>query len=283
MNRSLGAMSTFLALFLAAALPAAADSFTFTSGAPDGRMATASRPDGSGGIEIESADDFILGAPTNLTSATFTGLLPTGAPLSSISQVTVEIYRVFPKDSTVPPSGKVPTRNNSPSDVAFDTRSTSDGSLNSSTAVLSGSFTAANSVLNGINPQPNQQTGGEGAVSGQEVQFSVDFNTPFSLPADHYFFVPQVELSNGNFFWLSTTHPAGPPASVLTPDLQEWIRNGNLDPDWLRVGTDIVGGTTFNAVFSLAGTTIPEPSSYLLFIGGLTIVGLSWRRSGLRG
>jgi hypothetical protein len=89
MNRSLGAMSTFLALFLAAALPAAADSFTFTSGAPDGRMATASRPDGSGGIEIESADDFILGAPTNLTSATFTGLLPTGAPLSSISQVTV--------------------------------------------------------------------------------------------------------------------------------------------------------------------------------------------------
>ena len=270
-------------IVLGRVLAGAADSFTFSSGAPDGRMATASRPGGSGGIEIESADDFILSAPTNLTRATFTGLLPTGAPLSSISQVTVEIYRVFPKDSTVPPSGAVPTRNNSPSDVAFDSRSTSDGSLNSSAAVLSGSFAAANSVLNGINPQPNQHTGGEGAVSGQEVQFSVDFNTPFSLPADHYFFVPQVELSNGDFFWLSTLHPAIPPATVLTPDLQEWIRNGNLDPDWLRVGADIVGGTTFNAAFSLAGTTTPEPSSYLLSIAGLTIVGLSWRRNRLRG
>ena len=33
-----------------------------------------------------------------------------------------------------------------------------------------------------------------------------------------------------------------------------WIRNSNLDPDWLRVGTDIVGGTTFNGTFSLIGS-----------------------------
>jgi hypothetical protein len=38
--------------------------------------------------------------------------------------------------------------------------------------------------------------------------------------------------------------------------LQEWIRNEALQPDWLRVGTDIVGGATpptFDAAFSLSG------------------------------
>jgi hypothetical protein len=37
-----------------------------------------------------------------------------------------------------------------------------------------------------------------------------------------------------------------------------WIRNADLDPDWLRVGTDIVGGSpppTFNGTFSLWGET----------------------------
>ena len=36
------------------------------------------------------------------------------------------------------------------------------------------------------------------------------------------------------------------------------MRNANLEPDWLRVGTDIVGGSaapTFNAVFTLSGET----------------------------
>ena len=85
------------------------------------------------------------------------------------------------------------------------------------------------------------------------VQFDVTFSEPLDLPADHYFFVPQVELPGrqGNFLWLSAPHPQ------FTGDLQMWIRNSNLDPDWLRVGTDIVGGTTFNGSFSLTGETIP--------------------------
>ena len=29
-------------------------------------------------------------------------------------------------------------------------------------------------------------------MTGEEVQFTVNFATPFDLPADHYFFVPQV-------------------------------------------------------------------------------------------
>jgi hypothetical protein len=36
-----------------------------------------------------------------------------------------------------------------------------------------------------------------------------------------------------------------------------WIRNADLDPDWLRVGTDIVDDAlppTFNGSFLLSGT-----------------------------
>src|SRR5947208_3195156 len=73
--------------------------FTFTTGAPDGRAGLASRPASGGLIEIESADDFLLGSPTLITGATFTGLIPTGVPLSSINFAGVELYRVFPNDS----------------------------------------------------------------------------------------------------------------------------------------------------------------------------------------
>ena len=106
------------------ALPAAAaDPTFFNTGDPDGRMATATRPESAGGqFEIELADDFILSKTTSITDATFTGMLTNRAPLSSIGEVRVEIYRVFPKDSQVPPSMKVPTRVNSPSDNAFRER-----------------------------------------------------------------------------------------------------------------------------------------------------------------
>src|SRR5262249_19793047 len=55
--------------------------------------------------------------------------------------------------------------------------------------------------------------------------------------------------------WLSA--PGNNPP-VFTGDLQAWIRNANLDPNWLRIGTDIIGGApppTFNMAFSLTGTT----------------------------
>lgn len=262
-------------------VPAWASPF-FTTGAPDGRMATASRPSSAGKIEIESADDFILSSGTTITSATFTGLL-NDAGTSDIGEVRVEIYRVFPQLSDVgrttgPPTfstPQVPTRVNSPSDVELDDRDTASGNLTFSTTVVSNSFPAANSVLNGIHPMPNQTTGGDGPVIGTEVLFSAAFTTPFNLPAGHFFFVPQVELTNANgeFFWLSAPGPLGP------PDLQEWIRNENLAPDWLRVGTDIVGGGTaapkFNASFSLTGK-IPEPATVSLL--GLALVGLGVAR-----
>jgi PEP-CTERM motif len=264
-----------VAAFSICAPPAISGPFFFSTGDPDGRIATVSRPAASGKIEIESADDFLLTAGlTTLTNATFTGLIPVG---SSITDVVVEIYRVFPKDSVNPPSGNVPTRVNSPSDVAFDTRDSAGGQLSFSTSVLNSSFTAANSVLNGINPLPNQTTGGEGPVTGQEVLFSLSFITPFSLPADHYFFIPQVSLDNGDFLWLSAPKPIVAPGTPFSPDLQSWIRNADLDPDWLRIGTDIVGPSstgpapTFNAAFSLIGQ-VPEPATLLLLAAGLIVL-----------
>ena len=100
------------------------------------------------------------------------------------------------------------------------------------------------------------------------------FVTPFELPGDHYFFVPQVEVADGVFLWLSATRPIGGSGSTpFMPDLQSWTRDEFLDPDWLRIGTDIVGGTTFNAAFTLAGDTIPEPSTLLLV--GAALVGFA--------
>jgi hypothetical protein len=64
--------------------------------------------------------------------------------------------------------------------------------------------------------------------------------------------------------------PPGTPFAQGTKDLQAWTRDQTLDPDWLRVGTDIVGGSpapTFNAVFALTGETtptVPEPGSLAL-------------------
>jgi hypothetical protein len=269
-------LAATLLVATAFARPATAGSmFFFSTGDPDGKMAMASRPSSAGKLEIEAADDFVVTSATSITSATFTGLLPTNASLGDIVDVRVEIYRVFPKDSTVPPSGNVPSRTNSPSDVEFDDRSASAHSLTFSPAILQQTFTASNSVLNGIHPKPNFQTGGEGAVTGEEVQFSVLFTKPFTLPTDHYFFVPQVQLSNGDFFWLSAARPIVPPGTPFPPgftDLQAWIRNEDLAPDWLRVGQDIVGGNpfpTFNATFSLSGVAIPEPSSVVLLALGV--------------
>src|SRR6478672_3516698 len=267
-------------------MPAFGTPFLFSTGPVTDLMASATRPDTGGVFEIESADDFVLGSQTQISSATFTGLLLGSTP--SIGQVVIEIYRVFPSDSDVgrtsgPPTfstSQVPTRVNSPSDVAFaDRDSAVAGQLTFSTSVLSATFTALNSIQpGGIHPKPGQTTGGNGPLTGQEVQFNITFTTPFNLPADHYFFVPQVTLANGaQFYWLSASRPiSGAGTTPFNPDLQAWTRDANLDPDWLRVGTDIVGGATpptFNAAFSLNGTTVPEPSSIALVISGLALIG----------
>jgi hypothetical protein len=279
------------------ALPAAADTTFFSTGNPDGKMATATRPSSAGKFEIESADDFVLTHTTSITDATFTGLLSGGATVSDIGEVRVEIYLVFPKNSDVgrtsgPPTfstPNVPTRVNSPSDVELADRDNTSGNLTFTAGDL-GTLTAANSVQpGGIHPKPGQTTGGNGAITGDEVRFDISFTTPFTLPADHYFFVPQVEVTdpNGNFFWLSAPRPIVAPGIPFPPgftDLQSWTRDdsaGGIAPDWLRVGQDIVGGTpfpTFNAAFSLSGTVVPEPSTWAMMLLGFAGLGFAGYR-----
>jgi hypothetical protein len=78
-----------------------------------------------------------------------------------------------------------------------------------------------------------------------------------------------VQLTEGDFLWFSAPKPIVPPGTQFSPDLQTWIRNDNLDPDWLRIGTDITHEGPFNASFSLTGATVPEPSTVLLLGTGL--------------
>jgi hypothetical protein len=284
MNQSFRIAAVSVVLFSAGSLIAGPVTL-FSTGDPNGLIATASRPPGAG-LETETADDFILGQNAFISGGTFTGLLPLGAALSSVTGIEIELYHVFPVDSVNPPDGRVLTRVNSPSDTEFAAFASGLGSLSFSVSLVSPSFTAANSVINGINALPNQFTGGEGPVTGQEVLLSFTFTTPFFVGAtDHDFFRPEVALSSGSFLWLSAPKPIVSPGTPFqfpggaATDLQSWIRNdgiGALAPDWERIGTDVTHQGPFNAAFSLTGTVVPEPST--LLIVGTALAGLlTWR------
>ncbi|MDQ2945912.1 MAG: PEP-CTERM sorting domain-containing protein [Acidobacteriota bacterium] len=265
-----------------AVFSSAAPVTVFSTNSPDGKIATLSRLASAGKLETETADDFILGSPTLISGATFTGLLVGGATTANIKNVEIELYHVFPVDSTNPPSGQVITRANSPSDNNFAAFDGGLGQLSFTTMVLNASFTASNSVVTGIHPIPNQFTGGEGAVTGTEVLFTLTFNTPFLLGTDHIFFRPEVDLGNaGDFLWLSAPKPIVAPGTPFAPDLQSWIRNdgaGALGPDWERIGTDVTNQGPFNEAFSLIGTPVPEPSSLLLFGAGFLALAIGAKR-----
>src|SRR5882724_8595108 len=254
-------LASSLCALLLVAPQAFAATFSFSTGNPDGLMATATRPGPTNGLdqETESGDDFILTNDVQITSASFTGLVPLGVDVTndiSISQVIVEIYRVFPQDSDTNRTIHVPTRANSPSDVAFASKDSASDELTFTVTLLNPSFVVSNSVDTGIFPLTNQTTMGEGPVTGQEIRIDVTLTSPFNLPTNHYFFVPQVLLTNAadHFLWLSAPKPIVSPGTAFTGDLQEWVRNAELDPDWLRVATDIVGtNPTFNATFALTG------------------------------
>jgi len=263
--------TAILMIGIGLAEPAWAEHFFFSTGNPDGRLGALSRRPSPGKIETETADDFALTETTVISQAVITGLIvPNTLPLASISQVEVELYHVFPLDSDLSRTIRVPTRVNSPADVEIDTatRDPLARTLSFSSTLLNPSFTVANSVVNGINASPNQLTHGEGPQSGEEVAITINFTTPIILPAGHYFFRPEVLVNGGDFLYLSAPRPIVPPGTPFpagVTDLQAWIRNANLNPDWLRIGTDIIGiippattAPTFNMTFSLAGDTVPE-------------------------
>ena len=284
-------MSTaFLRLAIPAALigllptaPAAADVFPFffSAGNPDGKIATLSRTASPGKLETETADDFVTTHETDITNATFTGLLVGGATPADVSDVEIELYHVFPINSVSPPDGRVITRTNSPSDNNFAAADSALGQLSFTITVLSGSFTAANSVVNGIHPIPNQFTGGEGPVTGEEVRFNVTFSTPFTLGPDHVFFRPEVDVGNaGNFLWLSAPKPIVSPGTpfAMTSRLgsvrmvlarSHRIGSASAPTSPIRVHS--------TRRFRLTGFVVPEPSTWammLLGFSGLTYASL---------
>ena len=253
-----------LALGMWLATSAFAATFSFTTGTPDGQLGALSRRASPGKIETETADDFLLQQTTVITQAKIVGLVPEGTALENIKDVEVEVYHVFPLDS-VAPSGNVPSRANSPSDVeiASATRARSAGTLAFSASVLNASLSVGNTVVTGINKLPaNVTTNGEGSTTGEEVEITITFTSPIILPQGNYFFRPEVLLTIGNFLYLSAPRPIVPPGNPFAADRQAWIRNSNLAPDWLRIGKDIIGGaTTFNMAFSLAGESVPQAGS----------------------
>jgi hypothetical protein len=254
----IGSRGAGLALGLLVSTSLWSADFSFATGNPDGLMGAASRRASPGKLETETADDFTLDQTTVIRQATIVGLVPSGTQPQNFKEVEVEVYHIFPLDSAMPPSGKVPSRANSPSDVEIGTatRAGNSGTLTFFTNVLNSNFGVGNTVVNNLKVA-TVPPGGEGSTAGEEVEITITFTNPIILPAGHYFFRPEVLLTSGDFLYLSA------PKVIPAPkDLQAWIRNSNLVPDWLRIGTDIVGGgaaaPNFNMTFSLAGETVPE-------------------------
>src|SRR5690349_14684271 len=276
-------LSAVITAAMGLATSASAAPFSFSSGSPDAALGALTRSESAGKIETETADDFILAEPTVIRGATITGLV-INAPVTSIANVEVEMYHVFPLDSISPPSGRVLSRVNSPSDIEIDaaTRDGNDGTLRFVANQQATGVSVANTVVNGINPNPSR-TNGEGPAAGNQVGITVTFTQPILLPAGHYFFRPEVLVNGGDFLYLSAPRPIAAPGTPFLGDLQAWIRNSNLSPDWLRIGTDIIGTDvtggvpqTFNMAFSLTGTAIQgagtsgEPNCHGQSISGLT-------------
>jgi hypothetical protein len=235
---------------------ATAQTFSFTPGDPDGKVGALSRRVSPGKVETETADDFALRQTTIINKATIKGLLPAGTDVTKIQDVEVEVYHVFPLDSA-PASGHVPSRTNSPSDVEIGTatRDKSSGTLTFLATVENVSFSVDHTVENNTN---NALIGAPGS-NQEEVEIAITFTSPIILPAGNYFFRPEVLVTGGDFLYLSAPRPIVPPGNAFMGDRQAWIRNSNISPDWLRIGTDIIAdGDTFNMAFSLNGETVPN-------------------------
>ncbi len=229
-----GAFVVLAAMFFSGTAAAQDTQVIVNTGNADGKLGALSRRPNANMLETETADDFVLKQTTVLTGASVTGLISPATPLTNIANGDVEI------DSA--------------------TRDAGLRTLKFTASLLNANFSVLNTVVNGIQKKPLNTTHGEGPATGEEVEIALTFTSPIVLPAGHYFFRPEVLVNGGDFLYLSAPRPIVAPGTPIAGDLQAWIRNSNLSPDWLRIGTDIIGGDTpptFNMTFSLSGAALP--------------------------
>jgi hypothetical protein len=164
--------------------------------------------------------------------------------------------------------------------------------LSFTAGIANTSFTAANSVVNGIHAIPNQFTGGEGQVTGKEVQINITFLTPFVLRENHVFFRPEMGVTNGDFLWLSAPRPIVPPGTPLHNrsaelDSQRWARRSGsgLGTHWYRrrnpaldaAGKYSDGGLLNPATPQIIDTCSKTKSAHLLIGGPILFMKLTQR------
>jgi hypothetical protein len=209
--------------------------FFVSTGNTDGKLGALSRRPSTDKKETETADDFDLKKTTVITGATITGMIVPATPLANIADVEVEMYHVFPLDS-VAPSGNVPSRLNSPSDVeiASATRDARQGTLRFTTVLLDPNFLVKNTVVNGINKKPFNITHGEEQATGAEVEIDITFTNPILLPAGHYFFRPEVMVTDGDFLSCRPRDPSFP----LGRPSRAICKRGSATPICRRIGSE---------------------------------------------
>ena len=262
--------------------------FSFSTGNPDGKMATATRPDTGAPFEIESADDFVLTHSTSITSATFTGLLPDEAPLSDVGEVVVEIYRVFPKDSDA-----------GPADRHFSTRKCRRGSIR---LPMSHSLTATQRSGLTFTPRRGERPSPRPTPCSRAA----------SIPSTHIHRRQRSRHRRGSAVRRNVHHPVRPPRRPLflrAPGAAlgrrlscgcrrrsrsaRTARRSRPGSPTCRAGPAMTGHRArlaarrhghrptrapFNAAFSLTGTVVPEPSTWAMMLLGFAGLGFAGYR-----
>ena len=232
-----------IAAGLALATPAFAGDFFFTTGNADGLLGALSRSDSPGKVETETADDFVLTQTTIISGATIVGLV--NAAVANITNVEVEVYNRFRWTRSVSSVGATCSR-------ASTRRRTSKSMPPRAMeawerSVLPQRQLSANfhrTEHRGKRHQPESEPAGPAArvaTSGAEVE-------------DHHH-VHQADPSARRSLFLSPGGVGGGwrfpvavgaagrswrPARRSRSDLQAWIRNARLAPDWVRIGTDVI-------------------------------------------
>ena len=83
-----------------------------------------------------------------------------------------------------------------------------------------------------------------------------------------------MQVSTGSFLFLSAPRPitSGTPFPAGTTDLQAWIRNANLAPDWLRIGLTFLVPVAFAVTVPAQALTNRLTPLTLLGALGLTLL-----------